>query len=225
MAKITTTLTDAVSYLNFFYNASSTPPSAGEEDFLVWMGLFNISVNLWENEEGMLWEELFTKLASAADGDKTTDGGTSYDCPTRFRFHAGGYVWLGSGTSKTPYKIIKPQDLHLWENNKGNWCYFLRDASPTLEFNPNLTIASGQTINYALYQSATKLTSGSDVFEMSDPMFAVYFALSELKKEEGNASEVSFMAQKLNAMKTKNQMPSWLEEYSLTDPSADGFGY
>ena len=224
MAVVIEDLDDYISYLNTLYNFSSSAPSQGEEDYSVWTALANIAVNVWENVEGILWSELFTKLQDAADGDKTTDGGNSYDCPTLFRFPAGGYIWLGSNTNKTPYKIIKPQDLQLYENDKGNWCYFLRDSTPTLEFNPNLTIPSGQTINYALYKKATKLTTGSSVFEMGDPLFAVYYALAELKKEEGNSGELQMVSEKLNAMETFNEMPAWLEEYNLINRTEPGFG-
>ncbi|MCL5070189.1 MAG: hypothetical protein M1308_04745 [Actinobacteria bacterium] len=225
MSLITSTLADFITYLNTLYNSSSTAPVSGDEDYTVWTSLANIAVNIWENEEGMLWNELFVKLADAPNGTKTTTiGNYSYTVPTLFRFPAGGYVWLGDNTNKTAYKIIKAQDLQLYENDSGNWCYFLMDGTPTLEFNPNLTFSKAQTINYAYYKKATKLTTGTDSFEMSDPMFAVYFILAELKKEEGNTAELQIASQKLNAMKTLNEMPSWLEEYSLTNKTEGGFG-
>lgn len=224
MAKVITDLDDFVSYLNTLYNFSSTAPTEGDEDYTVWTALANTAVNIWEYENGMLWEELFVPLADAADGDKTTAAGdTSYTCPTDFRFPASGYVWLGSNTSKTPYKVIKAQEKQLYENNMEHWCYFLRDGSPTLEFNPNLTMLGSQTINYAYYKNATKLTTGTDTFDMADPFFAVYFALSELKKEEGNSAELTIATQKLNAMKDVNEMPAWLQEYNLINRTEPGF--
>ena len=225
MAEIIRTLDDFVENMAVLYNSSSTEPESGEEDYTLWTYLANLATNVWENEEGMLWNELFVKLADAGSGDTTTAAGDlSYSVPTEFRFPAGGYVWLGSNTNKTAYKIIKQQDLQLYENDKGNWCYFLMDTTPTLEFNPNLTFSTAQTINYAYYKYATKLTVGSSSFEMRDPMFAVYFTLAELKKEEGNQGELAIANQKLNAMKTKNEMPSWLEEYSLINRTDHGFG-
>jgi hypothetical protein len=226
MAKVITDVDSAIDYINTLYNFSSSAPSSGEEDYAVWLALLNVAVNLWESEEGILWNELFVKLADAADGDKTTAAADdSYSTPTDFRFSAGGYVWLGDGTSKTPYKIVKQEELQIYENDTGNWCYFLMDTSPTLEFNPNLTLSASQTINYAYYKNATKLTTGSDTFEMSDPMFAVYFALSELKKEEGNVGEVSLVQEKMSAMKLRNEMPGWLQEYALSNKTKYGFGY
>ena len=71
MAKVVSTLADCINYVNTLYESDSTAPTSGDEDYTVWTGLLNIAVNLWEREEGLLWKELFAKLADAADGDKT----------------------------------------------------------------------------------------------------------------------------------------------------------
>lgn len=224
MAKIVDTLSDAISYINALYEVDSTSPVSGEEDYTVQTALLNVAKNLWENEEGVLWEELFVKLVNAADGDKTTDATNSYTCPTDFVFPASAYVWVGSGTSKTPYKVIKIEELQLWENDTSNWCYFVRGASPTLEFNPNLTMTTGDTISYNYYKYASKLTTGTDKLEMSDPMSAVMFVVGELKKEEGDSSALQTFTQKIEAMKTKNHMPTWFQDNSLLDPTETGLG-
>lgn len=211
MAQVISTLDNAIDFLNTLYEGDSTPPSSGEEDYEVWTGYLNVAVNLWEFEEGILWRELYGKLANAGSGDTTTTAGDySYTVPTDLRFPASGYVWLGSGTNKIPFKVIDQKDLQLYENTTGNWCYFQLDGSPTLEFNPNCQIPNSYNINYNYYKWATKLATGSDTFQMSDPMFAVYYALSELKKEEGDTSAATIASQKMEAMKTRNMMtPEW----------------
>ena len=225
MAEIVSDLDDAIEYINSLYESDSQPPTSGDEDFIVWTSLINIAINLWENEEGLLWKELFVKLTDAVDGDKTaTAGDYSYAVPTNFRFPASGYVWLGTGTNKTAYKVVKQEDLVLYENDSGNWCYFLMDTTPTLEFNPNCTLTTGQTINYNYYKKAAKLTTGASTFEMSDPMFAVYYVLSELKKEEGDATAGQIASQKLEGMKTKNTMPANWQDNSLLNSLGKGFG-
>jgi hypothetical protein len=223
MAQIITTLDNFISYVNSLYNSSSTAPVSGDEDYVVWTALANLSINVWEQEEGTLWNELFVKLADAPDGTKITTTALSYTVPTLFSFPACGFVWLGDGTNKTKYKVIPAKDKQLYENDKGNWCYFLMDGTPTLEFNPNLTMTSGQTITYEYYKFATALSTGSSTFEMKDPMFAVYFTLAELKKEEGNSGELQMASQKLEAMKTKNEMPSWFQDNSFV-MNSNGFG-
>lgn len=214
MARVIKTLTDAISKINTLYEGDSSAPASGEEDYTVWLGLLNIAINIWENEEGIFWDELFVKLVDASDGTKTiTSSNYSYTVPTDFRYPASGYVWLGSGSNKIAFKVIKQKDVQLQENSSGNWCYFLLDSTPTLEFNPNATLPNGYTINYSYYKHATALTTGSDIFEMSDPMFAVYYALSELNKEEGDATSAALAQQKLESMKTRNMgVPDWQEE-------------
>lgn len=223
MARIIQTLDDAISYINTLFEGDATPPTSGEEDYTVWTGLLNIAINLWEDEEGMLWRTLFAKLSDAPDGDKVTvQDDHSYALPALFQFPAVGYVYLGSGTYKTPYKVVPIEKVQLLENDQSNWCYF---TNTTLEFNPNTSIAGDLTITYGYYKYASKLTTGSSTFEMTDPFFAVYYAISELKKDEGDASALTIATQKMEAMKTKNTMPSWYEDNSMDDISNDaGFG-
>jgi len=184
----------------------------------VWTNLINMAVDLWEHEEGILWKELFVQLADAADGDKTTVAGqTEYDLPTDFKFLNSGYVWVDD----TPFPVIKVEDLQLYDQNTANWCYF---TTSHLEFNPNLTVTAGGTIKYNYYKNATALSTGTDTFEMSDPMFAVYFAVAQLTKEEGNAEVLNIAMQKLEAMKVRNEAPAYYQDNSMMNPVADGFG-
>jgi hypothetical protein len=227
MAKVISTVSDAIDYINTLYESDATAPTSGDEDFTVWLSLLNVAVNIWEMEEGILWRELFSKLSSASDGSKTTVASTtSYSVPSDFRFPASGFVWLGSGTNKTAYKVIAQENVQTMENDSSRWCYFMMDTSPTLEFNPNLasTIPAGYTISYNYYKNASKLTAGASTFEMSDPLFAVYYALSELRREEGDTTSQQIATQKLEAMKTRNYAPAWLQEDTAFSPHDAGFG-
>jgi hypothetical protein len=220
MAQIISTLDDAIEYLNTLYNFSSTPPTDEEEEYAVWTSLFNVAINLWEREA--LWEELIVWLADASDGDKLTVADTfEYDCPTDFRFHVGGWVWLGDNTNKEAYQVIKAKEVHLHHNDTERWCYFLNGI---LYFNPNLTFNGGETINYEYYKKASAVSGGTDVFEMSDPMFAVYFALSELKKDEGDSTAAQIATQKLNKMVDENDASGWFQPDNLMNKTEEGFG-
>ncbi len=223
MAAILSTLTQAITKLNTLYNGSSTPPAAGEEDYIVWTDLLNIAINIWENEEGMLWKELFVKSSAASSGTLTTTAGIySYSLPTDFRFPVSSYLWTGVNYNKSATRIISPTELQLYENNTGGFAYFLNGS---LEFNPNMTIRGGNPLVYSYYKKATALSTASSIFEMSDPMFAVYYALSELKKEEGDTSALSVATQKLEAMKTLNSMGAEFQDDSVLSPTRDGLGY
>ena len=225
MAVVISNLTDFIKYVNVLYEADSTNPASTEEDYLVWTELANLAISLWENEEGVLWKELFVKLADAATGDKTvTADDYSYAVPTDFKFPASGYVWVGTAPNATAFRILKQEEVQLFENDTGNWCYFLMDTSPTLEFNPNCELTTDYTISYMYYKKASKVSSGSDTFEMSDPMFAVYYALAELKKEEGDPLANAIATQKLEAMKTRNVMPSHFQQNRIENFVESGFG-
>ena len=223
MAQIISTLTNAISHINTLMELDSDPPTSGDEDYTVWMNLLNIAINLWEKEEGVLWKELFVDLTDAATGDKTTGAADySYALPTDFKFPNSAYVWLGTGVQKVALKVINIADKQLYENNSDKWCYFTKS---TLRINPNITIEAGSTISYSYYKWASALTTGTDTFEMSDPMFAVYYAVAQLSREEGNAEYLNISTQKLEGMKTQNESTALHQENSTISPVGEGFGY
>jgi len=221
------TLSDAITYLNSLYEQDDTAPSSGDESYTLWTSLFNIAIGIWENEEGMLWRELYTTLADASDGDKTITASTwDYDCPSDFSFVVGKVRLVSPSGVSSYYEVIPTSDVSLYDDNSSRWCYFTGNASDgyKIHFNPDLTLTTGYTISYEYYKNATKLSSGTDIFEMADPMFAVFYALSELKKDEGDVSSLSIATQKLEAMKTRNAMPAYYEDTSLRSRTEDGFG-
>ena len=221
MVQIINTLDDAISYLNTLYEGDTTAPSDGDDDYTYWTSLINAAINIWELEEGVLWNELFVKLEDASDGDtETVASHFAYDLPTDFKFPASGYVWFGSGTSKTSAKVIKQEEFQAYENSTERVCWFTTD---TLELNPNMTITGGYTISYSYYKNATLMSATTDVIEMSDPMFAVFYALSELRRDEGDTSSAAIATQKLEAMRTSNIMPTWLQD-TLEISTDAGFG-
>jgi len=218
MAKVISNLTNAIASINTLLELDSTPPTSGDEDYSVWTNLINVAVNIWENEEGVLWKELFCELADASDGGKTTVAGQyAYSVPTNFKSLNSGIVWVDDA----PFQVIKIEDKQLYDQNLGDWCYF---TDTNLEFNPNLTITAGGTIKYNYYKDATALTTGTSTFEMSDPMFAVYYALAELTKEEGNQEALNIAMQKLEAMKTRNESTAYHQDNSVISPVGEGFG-
>jgi len=223
MAQIINSLTNAIAYINTLMELDSDPPTSGDEDYTVWTNLINVAVNLWEKEEGILWKELFVDLVDAATGDKTTGASDySYTLPTDFNFPNSAYVWLGTGTQKVALKVIKIEDKQLYENNSDNWCYFTKS---TLRINPNITVEAGSTISYSYYKYATALTISTSTFDMSDPMFAVYYVVAQLTREEGNAEYLNIATQKLESMKTRNESTALYQKNAVTDPTGDGFGY
>ena len=77
---------------------------------------------------------------------------------------------------------------------------------------------------YNYYKNATAVSTGTDTFEMSDPMFVVYYTVAQLTKEEGNAESLSMASQKLEAMKVRNEAPAYYQDNSMLNPTGEGFG-
>jgi len=222
--KIINTLSDAIDYINVLYEGDSTSPSDGDEDYEVWQKLLNIAISIWEREEGVLWKELFTTLSAATDGDKTIAASDwDYNCPTDFVFPVGYVRVVGNKTSV--FSVVQPQDVQLLDSSKGNWCYFTGNSSTgfDLHFNPSVSLETGATIKYEYYKTASQVTSASSVFEMADPMFAVYYVLGELKKDEGDTSGFNIATQKLESMKVLNDMTGWYQNDTVDNPVQDGF--
>ena len=216
--------------INMLYESDSTAPTAGDEDYTVWTGLINSAVSVWEGEEGMMWNELYKTLTGAADGDKTTTAGDySYACPTNMSIPPSFVRTINGGLS-TYFPVIQVGKVQLLDDVGNNWCYFTGDPNTgyTLHFCPDVTLTTGDTIEYDYYANATKLSSATDKFEMNDPMFAVYWALAELKKEEGNSFEVQMASNKMKSMKTKNIMTGPYADDRVEDLDTalggDGFG-
>ena len=165
---------EAQERLHTLYEGDNSTPSATGNEYLARRILLNAGISLWEKEE--LWNELYTKLADASDGDKTTDGTRDLDCPSDFKFPLG-YLWIGT----TSYELIPPQDYTLVAaTNTNQYVYnILGNKADGYEiYFPFHNPASGKTLRYEYYKEATELSTVDSVFEMSDPWFAIYYALS-----------------------------------------------
>jgi hypothetical protein len=183
------------------------------DEYLAGRVYCNVAINRWERLEGIRWRDLFTTLSAAADGDKTlTAGDYDYDCPSDFRFVAGGVRTIDTSGNSTYFNVIPPEKVAQMDDTSGNWCYFTGSVKDgfILHFNPDLTLSTGHTIAYEYYKSATTFTETTSVSEMSDPYFIVYFVLSrffENDGEDGKAMKAFQEAEaRLDQMRTENMI-------------------
>lgn len=124
--------------------------------------------------------EVFTNLTSASDGDKTTDGGSIYDCPTNF-VRPTNTVKIGSKY----LTYIPPEQIaqKLQENTSSEW--FTITGSPgayKLRINP--AVAAGSTIEYDYWRTLTTPTLSTSVIEVSRPDFVTAYILNKLYSED-----------------------------------------
>lgn len=209
-------LTSAQSILHQLYAGDTNTPASSDDEWTVRLVYLNAAINAWETEYGMLWNELYADLASAATGDKTVNASdTVYTAPTNLKF-IGGYVETYTDVNqKTKWQVIKPERAAVSDgativgvDDGYVWLTGNTSSGQSINFSSQPTV--GHTIDYPYYKTATALSTGSDVIEMSDPYFAIYFALSKLHEQDGEGDRATFaMSQaesKMTAMKTLNAM-------------------
>ena len=220
---------EAQAQLHILYEGNNSTPGSTTADYLTRRGLMNAGIAVWEKEAE--WRELFAKLSAAADGTKTTTSGTSaYTCPTDFVFPVG---YLRIGNTKYPYYSVEKFQLISSSDSATKFFYVTgnKNAGFTVNIHPTPT-STGDTITYEYYKAATALSAVGTVFEMSDPYFTIYFALSKLLEQDGKMAEAqkAFMESdsRLQRMKEKNFMVPFYQTNTIPDDAfsrgVEGFG-
>lgn len=213
--------------LHALYRGDGDTPTDGDTKWNQREYLCAAAINIWDNQN-VYWNELWAELADSATGDKTAGASDlEYTMPTDFR-HLGAWVRTTSSAGKhTFYQVVQPEDAEQYKNTTIDACFVTgnKKAGYTLTFLKQPTV--GETINYPYYKDPTNPTSSSDVIEMADPYFAVYFALGKLHEQDGAGDRAkaaySIAEQKLKVMKTKNML---LPHYQPNGPikTLGGFG-
>lgn len=148
----------------------------------------NAAIKKWETFDNTTWRELWGTLSGAADGDKTITAGTyNYDCPTNFLRPSSWVRTTDANDANTTWKVVSPEELARYTNSQDNFCYFTGNPKDSyqIHFNPNVTLTTGDTINYEYYKTATTFTTTTSVTEVPDPYFLVYYSLARLLKNDG----------------------------------------
>jgi hypothetical protein len=226
-------LDDLQQAIHSLYEGDTDTPSDGDDDYILRTRLINAAINRWENEKGVLWNELWVDLADAADGDKATTATTyKYDCPTDFKF-PGGYVRTYSTVgNSTYYSVVPPEKFQLYDNEDKNIVTFIGNPSDGYDVKFLDTQSSGLTISYQYYKNADSLSLTSDIPEMSDPYFIVYYVLSrlyELDNRQAFAEKAFREAEmRLSQMRVKNMQPAFYQDSRIEDWATEqglgGFG-
>lgn len=216
------------------YDGSATAPDTTDTDYTYRLNLLNVGIQVHENEKTD-WNELYDTLAAAADGTKTTTAGTaSYSTPTKFQ-HIVGYARIDdeNGT-EVEYPIVPVWKVQLYINDTASrFAYITGNTSSgyKVNFRPTPT-ASSRDINYEFYKTATLLTAPDSKFEMSDPYFAIYYALSVMFENDGEGDRATkALAQandRLRLMKLRNVELGYLQDSTVHDQDYEtgvgGFG-
>jgi len=228
------TLQEFQNIVHKLYLGNTDTPDTNTDSWDLRAGILETAINMWENEEGVEWDELWVLLSDAADGDKTTDGSSIFDAPSDFK-RPGGFLYLtDSAGQKTWYVYKKTSEIQLQQIQSGSTKYFWVTGNKKVGFKINLsdTPTSGQTIEYPYYKDAFIPTSTTDIIEMGDPYYAVHYTLGQLQAlaENGDKAslELSMANQKLKSMKVRNAVSPANQQQSAEDygfsTGTDGFG-
>ena len=223
------TETEAQAILHILYEGNNSTPASTTSDYLTRRGLMNVGIATWEKEG--LWRELYVNLSDAADGDKTTTADDAdYDCPTDFIFPVG---FLRIGTSYYPFRDVEKYQLTTSSDDSTYFYYVTGNKNTGYDIHIHPTPSStGDTITYEYYKSATALSATTTVFEMNDPYFAIYFALSKLLELDGKMGEAqkAFVeaGERLERMKEINMTVPFYQQNQVPDEAfsrgVGGFG-
>ena len=206
----------------------SEPWSDTDDEYLTARGLANIAIDRWEKYENTTWNELITNLTDSAvllGGDKVTVASTySYDCPSDF-VRPVSFVRIDGEL----YDVFKAERLAELKDSTGKWVYFTGNPKDgyDLHINPNLTVLGGKVIEYEYYKISTKFSTKTDVNEMSDPYFIVYFVAAHMGEEGINTDYYQMAEARLEQMRTVNLSGIYGVSSNIinTLDSNDGFGY
>lgn len=146
--------------------------------------------------------------------------------PTDFRF-LGSYVRTTTSAGQHAfYQIIQPQDAELYKGTSQSMAHVTGNKKTGFDLTFLTQPTAGDTINYPYYKDPFTPTSTSDVIEMADPYFAVYFALGKLHEQDGAGDRAraafAIADQKLTVMKTQNMM---LPNSQPNKPQGSGGGF
>lgn len=219
--------------LHSLYQGDTDAPTSTDTAWTHRVNLLKAAIGAWNGEKGILWNELFTMLSDASDGDKTVVADTlEYDCPVNFRFPGGFVRTFATGGASTYWKVMSPQKAELIQGQALNVCFFTGNANSGYTLHFVSQPQAGHTIDYPYYKTPFEPSSAAHVLEMSDPYFAVYFVLSKLHEIDGEGDRAikafNEAAAKLSGMRTTNEMPAWFQDNNTEDrdwaTGSGGFG-
>jgi plastocyanin len=224
---------DILDHVYADYEGDDDGWEATDDEYLAGRKYANQGISMWENYDNTKWRELFAKHSNTASTvTKTITAGTyTYTCSTDFREPVSYVRTVRSGVS-TYYTVFPVETIPVFDDESSLWVYFTGSPKDgyTLNFNPELTLSTGDTIQYEYYKSATTFTATTSTTEMRNPFFLVHYILWRMYKndgEDGKAREEFQVAQQiLEQMRTDNMQGLWNQSFNISENAdlGDGFG-
>ncbi len=212
------TITEVMNMIHIKYDFNVEYVEAGSDDYGVRLALVNDKINMWENEDGILWRELFTKITDRFT-DEATFPVTDLILPANRILSDGNY-----------YEYISPELLQEQEKmSPGQLMFTITGGDTTKELNVP-TERANEEFEFYYYKKALQYVDGTETeaLEMADPYFAIYAVVSELFLDDGDTEKagvaMQIATQKLDGMKSKNAAVPVFVDTKQPDYQFRGFG-
>lgn len=214
-------ITDVMQTIYRMYEGNNDTPDDTSDDYAVRLDYVNSGINLWDNQEGVLWNELYTTLTD------TTDGTATIELPADFKFPSGDFV-LSTGdhyTQENPANVT-----NLQQTNPSKHYYYITGGDGAKVLNLSVTPAADIGYSFPYYAKAHEYTDSSDEVEvqMSDPWFLIHWTLTQMYADDENTIKMAIhqpiSTKKLSDMRIRNDMMAPNTSDTLSEINAFSFG-
>jgi hypothetical protein len=212
------TIQEVLNQIHIKYEFNVEYFDMANEDQKVRLALVNDKINMWENEDGILWRELFVSVQ-----DRFTDEAT-YPVPDLI-LPANRIVSDGNY-----FEYISPELLQEQEKMSPFQKMFTITGGDTEKVINVPADRANEEFRFYYYKKARTYVTGEETepIEMADPYFIIYAVVAELFLDDGDTEKSSvatqIATQKLEGMKSKNSAVPVFVDTKQPDYQFKGFG-
>jgi len=195
------------------------------EDYLLRKGLINTAIEDWAMSYGVKWRELFTTGTAGS----TVPSQSQYDIPQDF-IHMVSEVKVNYTTGVVYYQYKKLEDRLLSDRANPSERYYTitgKVGSFKLDLNPIPDQVGVITFDY--YKKPTPLVNGSDVTEVPNPLYLVYYTVSRLYEQDNRSDLAQTYEQRattvLNQMIVNNNTNPYSADQIITKLRTTSLGF
>lgn len=168
------TLLEILHEIHSLYNGDTDYPTSTEDDYIINVNLANHACRVWGSEP-YNWRELYVSGSITTVADQN-----EYSLPANFSKINSRVLVDGNELI-----YIKPEDkqsvLKLSSSSEFYTIYG-KPGSKTLYINPSVEV--GKTIEFDYYRKFEPLVNPTDVPDMSDPLYIIFFVMSKLYEQD-----------------------------------------
>lgn len=217
-------LSDLVKKINIYVANNPVVPATTDTEWLIDTDLINQGITLWEGEREVEWKELWAGNVSLG---VVSIGQVSLPLPDDFKWPGGFVRFVNTSGSVTRMPIVPLDHINNREQVEKNpqVCYVTGFPGSYVLNYGFANIAGGPVVSSTVYidyyRFANQLSNPTDIPDMSDPMFLVWFAVAQRKLQTGDSDQYSVFnamaSESLRLMRVANFNTVAYHDNSLED--------